>query len=132
MMKRGICLFLVIAFFCGACKRKDEVSYLDIRGDWYLFAVYKVGSNVDLLPTAGALGYGCVKDAVLYVNDTAYHIDSTCDFLDFKGTYNIVGASIAAVDDEGKPVEIYFDNGVLSTIQEIPVIGKADMRFQKK
>lgn len=132
-MKRGVCLVLALLAL-WACKRREEVSYGSIEGCWYLYAAYRAGGNVDILPAARALGYGCLDGMELLVGADTFAVTGAdaCADLAMRGTYSMSGDTIAAYDDEGDPVPFSFDGGVLSTVVDVKLLGDVDLRFQKK
>lgn len=132
MIKRFCGVLVLLALV--ACVRKDEISYDSIEGCWYLYAAYRIDGNTDILPIARTLGYDCISDMELLAGADTFAITAAglCADLAARGTYVMSVDTIAAYYDNGEPISFCFDNGVLSTIVNIKVLGDVELRFQKK
>ncbi len=132
-MKRTVCWVLLLLALL-ACKRKDEVSYSELEGTWYLYAAYKVDQNTDWLPLAAALGYDCLNDMTMEVTTDSFFVaaQGKCVDMAMRGDYSVLGDSILGHDKNGNPVYFFYRDGVLSTITNVKVLGDMDLRFQKK
>lgn len=132
-MKRQLVIGLLCCALLAACERKPEQHYNALLGDWFVYAAYREGGNTDLLPLADLLGYACLKTSVLHVpDDTTFELESDCDVLACNGTYTQHGEVIQGITSDGDTLIFNFFDGVLSTIQDIDIIGRMDLRFQKK
>ena len=132
-MKRFSC-FILIVIALLACKRKDEVSYNELGGTWYLYAAYKVDQNTDWLPMASVFGYDCLNDMTMEVTADSFFVAAkgNCEDMAMHGNYTVMGDSILGHDKKGNPVYFFYRDGVLSTIVNVKVLGDMDLRFQKK
>ena len=131
-MKRRLLLALVCWVLLSACERKPEQQYNVLVGDWFIYAAYREGGTTDLLPLADMFGYSCLGTSVLRVDEQTFNLESSCDVLACHGTYACADSIIYGVTSEGDTLSFYFVDGVLSTIQDIDVLGRLDLRFQKR
>jgi len=131
-MKKSVWLLLVVLGVLVSCEeRKVENVYDSLSGEWYLYAVYLDGNNMDVLPTIKEL-YPCIESSTAtFAVDSTFHMDSDCEDGKSCGTYVIKGDSVFAVDTTNYQQILIFSDGSLYQKRTVPILGVADLRFQK-
>lgn len=131
-MKRFCSLMLLTLGFMGCNSTyKPEATYESILGEWYLYAAYLNGSDTDVLPTVKVF-YPCIEGSLAEFNmDSSFRMISDCEGGTVFGFYSFRHDTIFATDTSGYTQILVFRDGSLFQEREIPVLGVANLRFQK-
>ena len=131
-MKKSVWLLLGVLGFLASCEeRKVETAYDSLSGEWYLYAVYLNGGNSDVLPWAKA-NYECIGNSTATFGvDSTFRMDSDCEDGKTHGKYIIKGDSVIATDTANVQQILLFKDSVLYQKRTIPILGTAELRFQK-
>lgn len=138
-MKKSVWLLLIVIGVLTSCEehlgnpdnRKVETAYDSLGGEWYLYAVYLNGSNSDVLPSVKVI-YPCIESSTAtFALDSTFHMDSDCEDGRTHGKYMIKGDSVIATDTANVQQILLFKDSVLYQKRTIPILGTAELRFQK-
>ena len=131
-MKKSVWLLLIVLGFMASCEeRKVETAYDSLGGEWYLYAVYLNGGNSDMLPWAKE-NYPCIESSTAtFALDSTFHMDSDCEDGKTHGRYIIKGDSVIATDTANVQQILLFKDSALYQKRTIPILGTAELRFQK-
>ena len=131
-MKKSVWLLLGVLGVLASCEeRKVETVYDSLSGEWYLYAVYLNGSNSDVLPSVKVI-YPCIESSTAtFALDSTFHMDSDCEDGRTHGKYMIKGDSVIATDTANVQQILLFKDSVLYQKRTIPILGTAELRFQK-
>lgn len=131
-MKQSVAIFLVVIGLFTSCEaRKVETVYESLSGEWYLYAAYLSGGDVDVLPLVKK-GYPCIGNSTAtFAVDSTFHMDSDCEGGKTHGTYLIKGDSVLATDTANVQQILIFSGGSLYQKRVISGLGTAELRFQK-
>ena len=131
-MKKSVWLLLIVLGFLASCEeRKVETAYDSLSGEWYLYAVYLNGGNSDVLADVIDI-YPCIESSTATFGvDSTFRMDSDCEDGKTHGRYIIKGDSVIATDTANVQQILLFKDSALYQKRTIPILGTAELRFQK-